>query len=46
LEEFIDKEIPWIHLDIVGTAVKRSESQMQNVGATGVLIASIAAFIE
>jgi leucyl aminopeptidase len=46
LEEFVEKDIPWIHLDIVGTAVERSESQMQTIGATGVLIASIAAFLE
>lgn len=46
LEEFVDKDIPWIHLDVVGTAVKREENKMQSVGATGVLIASIAAFLE
>ncbi|HWT73995.1 MAG TPA: hypothetical protein VN258_04640 [Mobilitalea sp.] len=46
LEEFVGKEIPWIHLDVVGTAVNRSESKMQSIGATGVLIASIAAFMD
>lgn len=46
LEEFVENEIPWIHLDIVGTAVNRSESKLQSIGATGVLAASIAAFIE
>jgi leucyl aminopeptidase len=46
LEEFVDENIPWIHLDIVGTAVNRSESKMQSAGATGVLVASIAAYLE
>jgi len=46
LEEFVDKDIPWIHLDVVGTAVRRNENKMQSIGATGVLIASIAAFLE
>jgi leucyl aminopeptidase len=46
LEEFLDRKIPWIHLDVVGTAVNRGEDKTQSVGATGVLTASIAAFLE
>lgn len=46
LEEFVEKNIPWIHLDIVGTSVKRNESKIQSMGATGVLISSISAFLE
>jgi leucyl aminopeptidase len=46
LEEFVDKEIPWIHLDFVGTAINRNESKMLRAGATGALTASIAAFLE
>ncbi len=46
LEEFVENEMPWIHLDVVGTAVNRSESRFLGAGATGVLAASIAAFLE
>jgi leucyl aminopeptidase len=46
LEEFVETDVPWIHLDVVGTAVRKSESKMQSVGATGVLISSIAAFLD
>lgn len=46
LEEFVGKDIPWIHLDIVGTAVQMESSKMQCIGATGALIASVSAFLE
>ena len=39
LQEFIPEGMPWIHLDVAGTA--RSES-----GATGVMIRSIAQMFE
>ncbi len=46
LEEFITPGLPWIHMDIVGSAVNRGENKLQSIGATGVLTASIAAFLE
>ncbi len=46
LEEFVTPGLPWIHLDIVGSAVNRGENKLQSIGATGVLTASIAAFLE
>lgn len=46
LEEFVENKVPWIHLDVVGTAVNRSENKHLGAGATGVLAASIAAFLE
>jgi len=44
LEEFVEENILWIHLDIVGPAVNREKSLGKAIGATGVLTASIAAF--
>lgn len=46
LEEFIEKGLPWIHLDTVGTSVCRGERRDKEKGATGVLISTIATFIE
>lgn len=46
LEEFIEGNLPWIHLDTVGTAVCRSESEDREKGATGVLISTIASYLE
>lgn len=46
LEEFIEEDTAWIHMDIVGTSVNRSESSMHAKGASGILAASIAAFLE
>ena len=46
LEEFVDPQIPWIHIDFVGPAVKRSEDSRQSAGATGAFVASIAALFE
>ena len=45
LEEFVDN-IPWIHLDIVGPAVNRLDNKKRPLGATGVMTASIAAFLQ
>lgn len=39
LSEFISKDIPWIHLDIAGTA-------LENENATGVMIKTMAKFLE
>jgi len=46
LEEFIPAHIGWIHLDIVGTSVKRQNSEYVEIGATGVLTAAIADYME
>ena len=40
LEAFVEKDIQWIHLDIASTAKK------PNIGATGVMVRSIAVFLE
>jgi leucyl aminopeptidase len=45
LEEFIEEGTAWIHLDIVGTSVNRSADRKQVKGASGVLAASVAAFL-
>lgn len=42
LEEFIDPALPWIHADVVGPAVLRSEKEGQSKGATGVMADTIA----
>lgn len=46
LEEFVEADIPWIHLDVVGSAVCRGENPAIVKGATGILIQTIAAFVE
>lgn len=46
LEEFIEEDTDWIHMDIVGTSVNRNENSMHAKGASGVLIASVAAYLE
>lgn len=46
LETFIENDLPWIHLDIVGTSVCRSERVDKEKGATGVLISTIASYID
>lgn len=46
LEEFIENDLPWIHLDVVGTAVCRSEGVHKEKGATGVLISTITSYLE
>lgn len=46
LEEFIEGNLPWIHLDTVGTAVCRRENKHREKGATGVLISTIASYLE
>ncbi|MED4533847.1 leucyl aminopeptidase [Metabacillus fastidiosus] len=45
LGEFAE-ETPWIHLDIAGTATTAKESDLGPSGATGVMVRTIAAFIE
>ena len=34
LQEFVPKNIPWAHLDIAGTAWKKSKTDYQDPGAT------------
>ena len=46
LEEFIEERLPWIHLDVVGTAVCRSDISTKEKGATGVLASTIASYLE
>lgn len=46
LESFVSKDLPWIHLDMVGPAVARTDKKHKEKGATGVLISSIASLIE
>lgn len=42
LEEFISEGTPWIHLDMVGTAVQSGDSKEQQEGATGAMISTVA----
>lgn len=46
LEEFIEEDTAWIHMDIVGTSVNRRETSRHAKGASGILAASVAAFLE
>lgn len=46
LEEFVEPETPWIHIDFVGPSVKRKEDHRQSAGATGAFVASVAALFE
>lgn len=46
LEEFIEEGIQWIHLDVVGPAVNKQETDDLSKGATGVFADTIAALLE
>lgn len=46
LEEFIEEGIPWIHLDVVGPAVHKQETDDLSKGATGVFTDTIATLLE
>ncbi len=44
LGSFVDDEIPWLHLDIAGTAWSDKESLTEAKGATGVMVRSLARY--
>ncbi len=46
LENFIESETGWLHLDIVGPSVIRSATEEMAEGASGFGIASIAAYVQ
>ena len=46
LENFIEEGTRWIHLDMVGPSVIRSETDEMAEGASGVCISSIVKFVE
>ena len=41
LENFIDNDIPWIHIDIAGVAFSKNASKLSATGATGWGVASL-----
>ena len=41
LENFIDRDLPWIHIDIAGVAFSKSASKLSSEGATGWGVASL-----
>ena len=41
LENFIDNDIPWIHIDIAGVAFSKTGSKSSAPGATGWGVASL-----
>ena len=43
--EFVENT-PWVHLDIAGTSVTKSTSSLGPSGATGVMVRTLAAFVE
>lgn len=43
--EFVE-DTPWVHLDIAGTSVTKSTSSLGPSGATGVMVRTLAAFVE
>ncbi|WP_027410097.1 leucyl aminopeptidase [Anoxybacteroides tepidamans] len=45
LAEFAE-ETPWIHLDIAGTSVTSKEHDLGPAGATGVMVRTLATFVE
>ncbi len=45
LKEFAE-DTPWIHLDIAGTAVTHSSSDLNPKGGTGVMVRTIAKYLE
>ena len=45
LKEFVE-ETPWIHLDIAGTADIKSAHDLGPKGGTGVMVRTIAKFLE
>lgn len=46
LEEFVEEGVPFLHLDVVGTAVNRKETDEMEEGASGVMMAAISKFIK
>lgn len=45
LEEFIPNGLPWIHLDVVGTATRKERCPYGASGATGVLTSAIVQYL-
>lgn len=46
LENFVNEETQWIHLDMVGPSVVRSETEEMSEGASGACISTIVKFLE
>ncbi|OQP07427.1 leucyl aminopeptidase [Geobacillus sp. 46C-IIa] len=40
------EDTPWVHLDIAGTATTKKDSDLGPAGATGVMVRTLAAFVE
>ena len=41
LKEFVDNKIPWIHLDIAGTAATDKAHELGPIGATGAMVRTL-----
>ncbi|MBS6195525.1 MAG: leucyl aminopeptidase family protein [Clostridiales bacterium] len=46
LENFVEEKTPWVHLDMVGPSVVRSETAEMAEGASGAGISTIVRFVE
>ena len=46
LERFVEKDVPWIHIDIAGVAVSKGGKKLSTSGATGWGVLSVNRFIE
>ena len=45
LREFVDSKVPWVHLDIAGPAYPKDAWDYAPVGATGVPLRTLFAFV-
>ncbi|MBI2931480.1 MAG: leucyl aminopeptidase [Planctomycetes bacterium] len=46
LKEFVDKEIPWAHIDIAGPALSDQAGPYKPAGGTGVMVRTILNYLE
>ncbi len=45
LQEFVDKKVPWVHIDIAGPAFTKEDWDYTRTGGTGVPLRTLAAFL-
>jgi leucyl aminopeptidase len=46
LQEFVDKEVPWVHIDIAGPAFTTEDWDYSRAGGTGVPVRTLAAWLK
>jgi leucyl aminopeptidase len=45
LQEFVDKDVPWVHIDIAGPSFTKQGWDYAPSGGTGVPLRTIAAYV-